>query len=499
MQKFNNKFKDLIFYEIYPTSFFDANNDGVGDLKGIKNKLGYIKELGFNAIWINPFYSSPFKDGGYDVKDFFAVDKKFGNMSDLDNLIKEGNKLGIKIIMDLVPGHMSEESEEFIKSGLEKRNEYSDLFIWNDCVWHMENGYRLISGRANRDGNYMINFFSTQPALNYGFNKIEYPSWQLSYKDKRTFKARELMIKVIKFYLKKGIAGFRVDMADSLVKNDEKKTATIEVWNDIFKRVRKEYPDAFFVSEWSNPSLSFKAGFNCDFVLDHFDNFYHHFARKNDTNSKGVAVINGGDPVHFIKNLTWFYNQAIKNNGYLGLISGNHDSPRIATFLPLNKLKMFYMFIFLMPGIPFIYYGDEIMMKNADVDNKDGGFARTKARTPMQWNNSINAGFSKAKTNKLYLPVNKGNRVNVKDAKEDKNSLFYTIKDLIRIRKTYPDITSKEMTFSVIDNVVTLNRKKIHLVLNCNKKKVITIKNKIIYSAGKKNILKPFEGAIYLK
>ena len=234
----NELFKNLIVYEIYPTSFFDSNDDGIGDLIGITQKLDYVKDTGFNAIWLNPFYLSPFNDGGYDVKDFKAVDPRFGTKEDFINLLKEAHKRDIKIIIDLVAGHTSEEHPYFLKSGEEERNEYSDLFIWTNDVWNLNPKYKLISGRHPRNGNYLVNFFSFQPALNFGFKDIDDPSWQMHYTDTRTYKAREFIIDVMLYWLDLGVDGFRVDMADSLVKNDDNKEATIEVWNYMFSKVK---------------------------------------------------------------------------------------------------------------------------------------------------------------------------------------------------------------------------------------------------------------------
>ncbi len=124
----------MIAYEIYPTSFFDSNNDGIGDLKGITLKLDYIKQLGFNAIWLNPFYSSPFKDGGYDVEDFFKVDKRFGTLNDFKKLVSKAHSNEIKIIIDLVAGHASLANKDFLKSAEAKRNDKSDLFIWLSLI-----------------------------------------------------------------------------------------------------------------------------------------------------------------------------------------------------------------------------------------------------------------------------------------------------------------------------------------------------------------------------
>lgn len=493
----NEKFKDLIFYEIYPTSFYDSNNDGIGDLPGITEKLDYVKETGFNAIWLNPFFVSPFKDGGYDVKDFFDVDPKFGTLKDFDELITKAHKLGIKIIIDLVAGHASEENKEFLRSGEAKRNEYSDLFIWNDNIWSWEPNYRVIAGRHDRAAAYMVNFFSVQPAFNYGFKEITNPKWQMSYKDPRTFQAREYITNVIRFWLNRGADGFRVDMADSLVKNDEDKSATIEVWNDIFAKVRKEFPDTFFVSEWSYPERSFKAGFDCDFVLDHWDNFYHRFIRSNEF-SRGPSVLDGADFDFFMKDLKWRYEQSINNPGYLGIISGNHDGSRLANYTTPEKLRLFYLMQFSLPGIPFVYYGDEIEMHFEDLDSKDGGYQRTGCRTPMQWDHSKNDGFSKAEADKLYLPVNHASNITLEDNLKNRNSLYFFIKNLIQIRKDNLELQEKEMTFAENNRVLTINRGKISTIINLSKNDV-NFSGKILISTGKGNVLKPNQGAMIRK
>ncbi|MBQ2690349.1 MAG: glycosylase, partial [Solobacterium sp.] len=192
-------FKDLIVYEIYPTSFYDSNGDGTGDLPGIAAKLDYIQDLGFNALWINPFYVSPFRDGGYDVADFFDVDPRFGTLEDFRGLIAQAHAREMKVFLDLVAGHASVDNREFRRSAEAERNECSDLFIWNSSVWDLEPGYRLISGMYPRHGCYLVNFFAHQPAFNYGFNKVEYP-WQMSWKDRRTLQARNYILDVMRFW-----------------------------------------------------------------------------------------------------------------------------------------------------------------------------------------------------------------------------------------------------------------------------------------------------------
>ena len=493
------KFNDLIFYEIYPTSFKDSNNDGVGDFKGISEKLDYVASLGCNAIWLNPFYVSPFMDGGYDVADFFDVDPKFGKMKDFDKMLAKAHSLGIKIIIDLVVGHASEKNKDFLESAKPTRNEKSDLFIWNNCVWDFEQPYRLISGRHQRNACYMVNFFSGHPAFNYGFKEVKYPKWQMSYKDKRTFAAREYMINVAKFWLKKGVDGFRVDMADSLVKEDEDKSATIEVWKYMFKSIHQEYPDAIFIAEWSNPQRAFEAGFDCDFVLDHWDNFYHRLVRSTDF-SRGPSVFHGAEFEYFLTDIKERFAIAKSKKKLLGIISGNHDSTRIANFLSEDELKLWYLIMYTLPGIPFLYYGDEIGMKHKDIDSKDGGYQRTADRTPMQWDNSKNAGFSK--TNKsLYLPVFNADQNTVESQVNDSNSLLNYIKDLISLRKNNSDLTSDAFDIKENHRIMTIKRGKLSSIINLSNTEV-EVKN-VLFSSKvkieepqKKYMLKPGDGVI---
>lgn len=495
-----NWIKEAIFYEIYPSSFKDSNNDGIGDLNGITSKLGYVKDLGFNAIWINPFFKSPFKDGGYDVSDFFDVDPRYGTLEDFKNLLNKAHELDLHIIIDLVPGHASEQSQIFQMSAKPERNEYSDLFIWNSCVWDLEQPYRLISGRYDRNACYMVNFFSTQPAFNFGFNRITHPNWQMSYKDERTFKAREFIKKVMRYWMSLGVDGFRVDMADSLVKNDDEKIATQEVWRDIIQDVRKDYKDMVLVSEWCDPDKALSCGFDVDFVLDHHDNFCHYLGRSTE-NTTGVNVLNGGDQTLLKQDLVYRIDSAKRNNGLLGLISGNHDCPRIATYLDEEKTKLFYLIHFTLPGVPFVYYGDEIGMKHRDLPSKEGGYQRTGDRTPMQWDNSKNRGFSDF-DGELYLPQG-DEKTNVFDSINDPSSILNSIKNLIEIRKQHQEFL--EDNFKLIDRedkVLSYSRGRIKVVINLSDREIkLNDVNQVIYLSNEKalndNTLSKGTGIIY--
>lgn len=431
--------KKAIFYEIYPQSFKDSDGDGIGDFNGIIGKLDYIRELGCNAIWMNPCYDSPFRDAGYDVRDYKKTAARYGTNEDLRELFAQVHKRGMHILLDLVPGHTSEEHPWFVESGKDEKNQYSDRYIWTDGWIQRAEGLSYIAGERERNGAYIINFFKCQPALNYGFlNPKEH--WQKPIDHPACLATRDAMVDVMCYWLEMGCDGFRVDMADSLVKNDDKvKSGTCLVWNDMLSRVKEIYPDAAFVSEWNNPvSAIGMAGFQMDFFLDWFGNGYNLLMRDYDDT--------GRDDSFFKKNskrsITDFLDEylpkyeEIKDKGLYCLITGNHDMVRAAYNLDERELKLAYAFLFTMPGAPFIYYGDEIGMRYQQLPCKEGGYTRTGSRTPMQWDDSANHGFSQADSSSLYLPLDYGeNAPTVKSQQERDDSLYHTVRELLRVRQ----------------------------------------------------------------
>ncbi len=443
---------DAVFYEIYPQSFYDTNNDGIGDIPGIIEKLDYIKDLGCNALWINPCYDSPFKDAGYDVRDYKKVAERYGTNEDLCRLFKIAHEKGIHVLLDLVPGHTSEEHEWFKESGKATRNEYSDRYIWTDFWIYGMEGHPYIGGECERNGTYMLNFFKCQPALNYGFFEPKYP-WQFSYKDVPAQRTLEAMMDIMKFWLDRGCDGFRVDMADSLVKDDDKdKSGTCSLWRKVREMLDKEYPEAAMVSEWSNPWQSLNsAHFHMDFYLDHGGNGYNTLLRDYETPGPDNSYFRkdaDGDIERFLKDFLPKYNDT-KKNGYISFFTCNHDTPRTTHTLGESERKLAFATLITMPGVPFIYYGDEIGINYiADMPTKEGGYTRTGTRTPMQWTESVNKGFSKADKSKLYLPVEeKGPSVESESARED--SLYNTLRKLLKLRNSEVDLKA-DADFEVI-------------------------------------------------
>ena len=431
--------KKAVFYEIYPQSFYDTNGDGIGDIEGIIQKLDYISRLGCNALWINPWYDSPFKDAGYDVRDYKKIAPRYGTNEDAYRLFDEAHKKGIRVLIDLVPGHTSEEHEWFKASGKAEKNEYSERYIWTDFWIKGIPDRPYIGGECERNGVYMLNFFKCQPALNYGW-KDPKENWMHGIDSPEAIATREAIKDVMRFWLSKGCDGFRVDMADSLVKgDDDEKSATCAVWKDLFE-IRDEFPDAAFVSEWSCPRQAIAgAGFDMDFYLDHGGNGYNTLMRDFEIGGDDESYFkkdSGGNIKRFLDDFIPGY-EAAKGKGYISFITCNHDTCRPSYNLDKTELKLAYAFLITMPGVPFIYYGDEIGMRYiADQPTKEGGYTRTGSRTPMQWERNDNLGFSDASKDKLYLPVDTDPAAPVADEEmEDPDSLYNTVRELLNLKR----------------------------------------------------------------
>lgn len=446
-------FNNAIFYQVYPQSFCDGNGDGVGDFVGLISKLDYIKQTGFNALWINPCFDSPFKDAGYDVRNYFKIAPRYGTDEDARKLFEEAHKRGMRVLLDLVPGHTSDKCRWFVQSAKPYRNRYSDRYIWTNSGWARPEGYNWVTGNADRDGTYMLNFFLNQPALNYGFNKINDPSWQISYKDKRVKPTLRAMMKVMRFWLDRGADGFRVDMADSLVKNDPDKSATASLWRKVRRMLDAHYPEAVIVSEWCNAPVAInKARFHGDFLLHHGDKLTDHAFYKRDEAGKSVAYFcktahaSAHDMLRrYVEEL-----QATRNNGYICVISGNHDVVRLSEFLDESERRLAFVFLLTLPGAPFVYYGDEIGMRYIPQRSKEGGFHRTGSRTPMQWNDELpNCGFSSAPASKLYLDVDRRPDAPCAERQmKDASSLWSLVRELALLRHARVDLQA-ESDFAV--------------------------------------------------
>ena len=466
--------KDAVFYEIYPSSFFDSNGDGMGDINGIRQKLPYVKDLGCNALWLNPCFDSPFKDGGYDVRDYKLVAPRYGTNEDLYALFREAHQLGIRVLLDLVPGHTSEAHPWFLESGKAERNEYSDRYVWTDFWIKGTPDHPYIGGETPRNGTYMLNFFKCQPALNYGWARVT-ESWQTPVDAPAAKATRNAMADVMRFWLSHGCDGFRVDMANSLIKgDDDNKSYTSALWKKLLNELRAEYPESAYVAEWGWPQQALcLADYDMDFYLDHPDNGYHALVRSAD------AYLKGNDPTAFLTDYRRRY-ESSRDAGYISFITGNHDTPRISWYLTQEQLKLAYALLFTLPGVPFLYYGDEIGMRYlADLPTKEGGYTRTGSRTPMQWAQGRNLGFSHGKPEDLYLPVDDApDAPTAAEQATDPGSLLNAMKAILRLRHAHPDLQA-DGGFTVLhaqkdDPLLVYRRGELTLAVNPSDKAVKT-------------------------
>lgn len=433
---------NAVFYEIYPQSFRDTNADGIGDLAGIFEKLDYIKDLGCNAVWINPCFQSPFGDAGYDISDYYTVAPRYGSNEDLKQVFDKAHRLGMHVLLDLVPGHTSVEHPWFRESMKAGQNQFTDRYIWTDSIWTEPDNMGCIRGISQRDGSCAVNFFSHQPALNYGFYQPNPTKpWQQSMDAPGPKATLEELKNIMRFWLDMGCDGFRIDMAGSLVKNDEDGKGTIALWQQIRTFLDREYPEAAIISEWGEPDKSLTGGFHMDFLLHFGPSHYNDLFRCAEPyfSSRGKGRI-----ADFIQ----LYTENRKKTGGRGLIcipSGNHDMDRLSRTLSAAEMKIAFAFLLSMPGAPFIYYGDEIGMRYVEnLTSVEGGYGRTGSRSPMQWDDSVNSGFSSAAPDALYIPIDPDpKRPTAAVQMTDTDSLYNEVKKLICLRMAHKALQSK--------------------------------------------------------
>jgi len=434
--------KTSVFYQIYPSSFKDSDGNGIGDIEGIRSKLDYLESLGVNSLWLNPVFVSAFEDGGYDVIDFYRVDPRFGTNSGLVEFVEDAHKRGMHVVLDLVAGHTSDKSEWFKESMQADPNlRYSDYYIWPSEKPEdlgKDQTSKFVEANAPRAKYYVKNFYDIQPALNYGYaNPNPNHPWEQSVNDPGPQAVKRELKNIITFWMEKGLDGFRVDLARSLVKNDPDQKATIALWQELNHWFDEQFSEGVLIAEWFNPKQSIEAGFDVDFLRNSLfqspwgapkiaeDSMYFH--------SSGKGSIKDW--------ITYFQDQYDNtlHKGYISLPTGNHDSPRIANGDRVSppELKVALTYLLTQPGIPFIYYGDEIGMRFIpNTPSVEGSGDRGGTRTPMQWDASTNDGFSTASKEKLYIALDTDpNRPTVAKQVDDPNSILSYVKGLLKLRE----------------------------------------------------------------
>jgi glucan 1,6-alpha-glucosidase len=454
-----------VVYQVYPRSFQDSDGDGIGDLRGIIRRLDYLEKLGITAIWLSPVYKSPNDDNGYDISDYQDIMTEFGTIDDMDELIKQADQRNIKIIMDLVVNHTSDEHKWFIESRKNKDNPYRDYYIWRDPInGEAPNSLRsTFSGSAwvydEKTGQYYLHLFSKkQPDLNWENEKVRLEVWDM-----------------MNFWLEKGVGGFRMDVIDLVGKiPDEEITGNGPKLHDYIQEMNRETfgkYDVLTVGEtwgatpeiaklYSDPKRN---ELSMVFQFEHIG--LDQQLGKEKWDYKPLEV-------NELKQVLSKWQTALGNEGWNSLFWNNHDLPRIVsrwgndTTYRVESAKMFAILLHLMKGTPYIYQGEEIGMTNYPVNDisevediesvnmyherlangykKEDIIAsinfkgRDNARTPIQWDRTENAGFT---TGTPWLHVNPNyQEINVAANLEDQNSIFYCYQKLIQLRKDNPII-----------------------------------------------------------
>lgn len=456
--------QEVVVYQIYPRSFKDSNGDGIGDLPGIIEKLDYLEKLGIGAIWLSPVYQSPNDDNGYDISDYEAIMTEFGTMADMDRLIAEAKKRNIRIIMDLVVNHTSDEHAWFVEARKSKDNPYRDYYVWANPSEDggVPNGLRsAFSGSAwqldEATGQYYLHLFSKkQPDLNWQNEKV-----------------RQAVYQMMNFWIDKGIGGFRMDVIDLIGKVPEKEiTGNGPRLHEFLQEMNQATfgkHDLLTVGEtWGATPEIAKLYSNPDrHELSMVFQFEHIGLDQQEGGEKwDLAPVDLGK----LKQIFAKWQTELDNQGWNSLFWNNHDLPRMISRwgndnqYRVESAKMLAILLHMQKGTPYIYQGEEIGMTNTAItdisqardietinmyhERLANGYAkediihsinvkgRDNARRPVQWNNHAFAGFS---TVEPWIAVNDNyEKINVEQALADPDSIFYTYQKLIALRKANP-------------------------------------------------------------
>ena len=455
---------DAVLYEIYPQSFADSDGDGIGDLRGVIDRLDHLAWLGVDAIWFNPCFASPFADAGYDVSDYLTVAPRYGTNDDLVELVEKARERGIRVILDLVVGHTSVQHAWF-QDELHAAGPHpdGDRYVWCDDPPYRDTSSDIpgtaawVRSPGPRPGWYLKNFYDAQPALNFGWGRLPADEpWRDAVDAPGPRRNREALKEILAFWFDKGVSGFRVDMAFSLVKDDESKEHTVALWRELRAWLDETYPDRVLLPEGPEPRTSGPLAFHADFFLVIFEAHASLF----DNGYAGTLPFQAWRPPFFdaegrgtteVFLAHWAAAKAADPARPVLLSTADHDYDRLRCG-PRGPEQLGAALTFLLTwgSVPCLYYGDEIGMRYLpDLPDVEGAicnpaYNRAGCRTPMQWDDGQNAGFSTADPSSLYLPVDPDpDRPTVAAQRDDPASTLSLVRRLLALRRATPALRAR--------------------------------------------------------
>ncbi|XP_050079089.1 uncharacterized protein LOC126565930 [Anopheles maculipalpis] len=470
-----------VFYQIYPRSFKDSDGDGVGDLTGITDKLDHLADLGVTGVWLSPVFKSPMADFGYDIADFRNVDPIFGTMADLDRMVAKAKQLGIKVILDFVPNHTSDEHEWFIKS-VNNEGNYRDYYVWRNgvgtgtpnnwqSVFHTP-AWTLLPGQTQY---YLHQFDKKQPDLNY-----------------RNPLVKQEMADMVKFWLDKGIDGFRIDAINHAYEDPEFRDERLIdpngelIWENMDHEYTQNLPECYdLIYDWRDLFDQYKAADNVTRLMmtEAYANLEQTMLWYGNGNRKGAhipfnfAMINRlskDSRANDFKEIIDEWLEAMPAGAQANWVLGNHDRPRIASRYGRDRASSLAVLEMTLPGIAVVYYGEEIGMEdNRDITFEETQdpqaantnpevyqqFTRDPVRTPFQWDATAYAGFTAATAQKTWLPVHPNYReVNLAAQKAANESMFKLYQKLIKLRQEHAFMHGSFESKVLLNNVLGYTR-----------------------------------------
>lgn len=459
--------RDAVIYEIYPQSFADSDGDGIGDLRGVIDHLDHLSYLGVDTIWFNPCFASPFVDAGYDVADYLSIAPRYGTNDDMVELVRLARDRGIRVLLDLVAGHTSDQHPWFVaECEASGPSPEGDRYVWcldpplRDTSQDIPGTAAWVPSPGPRPGWYLKNFFDQQPALNFGWGQVpDGEPWRDPVDAPGPRRNRAALRDIMAFWLDRGVSGFRVDMAFSLVKDDAGLVETTRLWRELRGWLAATYPEAVLIPEGIEPRAGEPLAFDADFFLvifpEHgslFDNQGAGLSPFHEPWAPFFGAEGAGSTDVFLR--AWEHVRATDPTRPVILATADHDLSRLACGpRTAEQLRPAYAFLLTWGSVPSVYYGDEIGMRYLpgwpDVEGAvcNPAYNRAGCRTPMQWDDTENAGFSTAAAESLYLPVDPDpERPTVARQRSDPSSTLNLVRDLIALRRAHAALGGRAST-----------------------------------------------------